>query len=178
MPRGGYRKPNDPAPVSGPGKFSKRTDGQPKKVESLDSPDMQYGDRQMIEAAQSAAPLRGAAGGGTGRRLQGEAMGGGGLPSFMFDMESANPGEPVTTGLDRGAGAGPEVLDAAQAPDDIREVVLDFLATEFQNPTAMKHLSALREEKAGSAAPMAPPTLPMGTPPLDEGLQEPTAQPV
>lgn len=178
MPRGGYRKPNDPASVSGPGKFSKRTDGQPKKVESLDSPDMQYGDRQMIESAQSAAPLRGAAGApapGGGRRLQGEAMGGGGLPSFLFDMESARPGEPVTTGLGMGAGAGPEALDAAQAPDDIREVVLDYLATEFQNPTAMKHLSALREEKAGGAAPMSPPTLPMAPPSLEEEESAPLA---
>jgi len=27
MPRGGYRQPNNPAPVSGPGALSQRTDG-------------------------------------------------------------------------------------------------------------------------------------------------------
>lgn len=169
MPRGGDRKPEKPASVSGPGKFSKRTDGQVKRAPDLDTPGQQYGDRQIIEAAQAAAPLRGAAGApGGGRRLQGEAMSGGAIPSFIFEGESANPGEPVTTGLDRGAGPGSEVLDAQQAPDDIREVVLDYLATEFQNPTAMKHLSALRAEKAGSGPSIAPPILPMGTSPVEE----------
>lgn len=162
MARGGYRKPNKPASVSGPGRFSKRTDGQPRKVEGLDSPDMQYGDRQMLEAAQQAAPLRGAAG-APQRRMQGEAMTGGRLPSFIFDGESANPGEPATVGLGMGPGPGPEALEAAAPPDDIREVVLEYLATEFQNPTAQKHLADLRAESAAPAPiaqqlpqPMAP----------------------
>lgn len=168
MPRGGYRKPEKPAAVSGPGKFSKRTDGQPKRAPDLDTPGQQYGDRQMIEAAQQAAPARGAAGAPM-RRMQGEAMTGGRLPSYLFDMESANPGEPVTTGLSMGPGAGPEALEASQAPDDIREVVLEYLATEFQNPTAQKHLADLRAEGAAPApiAQQMPQPMPAG-PELNE----------
>lgn len=51
---GGYRQPANPAPVSGPGRLSKRTDrGQPVRV----APGGDYGDRQDMVALQKAAPL-------------------------------------------------------------------------------------------------------------------------
>lgn len=174
MARGGYQKPDRPAGVSGPGKFSKRTDGQAKRVEGLDSPDMQYGDRQMLEAGQSVAPVRGAAG-ATVRRMQGEALSGGRLPSYVLEGDSANPLEPVTSGLDIGMGPGSEVLEAGEPPEDIREVVLEYLATEFQNPQAAQHLARLREERA-PAPPLAqqlPVGRPMPAPDLE--AEEPTA---
>ena len=168
MARGGYRKPDRPAGVSGPGKFSKRTDGQAKRVEGLDSPEMNYGDRQMLEAGQGVAPVRGAAGAPI-RRMQGEAASGGRLPSFLFNMDSANPLEPATAGLDMGAGPGSDVLAASEPPDDIREVVLDYLANTFQNATAQQHLAALREERAATTGPATMAQVPMMAPPeLDE----------
>lgn len=173
MPRGGYQKPESPSGVSGPGKFSKRTDGQAKRVEGLDNPDMQYGDRQMLEAGQSVAPVRGAAGAPV-RRMQGEALSGGRLPSFLLEGESANPLEAVTAGLPLGPGPGPEALDASTPPDDIREVVLQYLATEFQNPTAAKHLADLREEKAAPAPIQA--QMPIAPMPSEPELEQAVAQ--
>lgn len=59
MPRGGYRKPANPAPVSTP-QSGRRTDGgagQPIRVASQQA----YGERKKLEAAQASAPM--AAGG-------------------------------------------------------------------------------------------------------------------
>lgn len=54
--RGGSRTPRSPAPVSGPGALSRRTDGGPTQpVRS--APMDQHGERQQIENAQSAVPL-------------------------------------------------------------------------------------------------------------------------
>lgn len=51
MPRGGYQRPSNPAPVSGPGAMSKRTDGGP--VQKLrDLPDAQYGEAATFRDLQ------------------------------------------------------------------------------------------------------------------------------
>lgn len=160
MPRGGYRRPDRPAGVSGPGRFSKRTDGQPKAAPDLDTPGQQYGDRKTIEDAQTIAPIRGAQGGGDSRRLQGHARSTGSLPSFIFDRESSSPLEPATAGLDIGAGPGSEVLDAATPPEDEREVVLMYLQDTFQNAEAAQMLADLRNQRAASAPVRVPPSGP------------------
>lgn len=54
--RGGRRTPATPAPVSGPGALSRRTDGGPgQPVRSF--PAEFYGQRQALEGLQQAAPL-------------------------------------------------------------------------------------------------------------------------
>ena len=53
---GGYRKPARPAPASGPGRLSKRTDGGPAQKMRV-APGGDYGDRQQMEQLQSAAPM-------------------------------------------------------------------------------------------------------------------------
>ena len=40
MPRGGYRQPGNPAPVSGPGSLSQRTDGG--AIDGMSQPQQQY----------------------------------------------------------------------------------------------------------------------------------------
>ena len=50
---GGYRKPSNPAPVSGPGKYSQRTDGQ--VVSTM--PGQPYGQAQADHAVESLAPM-------------------------------------------------------------------------------------------------------------------------
>ena len=53
---GGYRRPTNPAPVSGPGALSRRTDGmQPRAT----LPDAKYGEQQAFQQAQGAAPMSG-----------------------------------------------------------------------------------------------------------------------
>lgn len=94
--RGGYQAPSKPAPASGPGKFSRRTDGQPLRV----LPDAQYGEQATYQAQQHAAP---AAQSDTSQPAE--------LPPAVdmsritpLSAPSQYPDEAVTAGADMGAG--------------------------------------------------------------------------
>lgn len=71
MARGGKRTPNNPAPVSGPGAASRRTDGgagsqsQPIRVPT----GQDYGEAGELEAQQRAAPLASTGSGGGGEEV-------------------------------------------------------------------------------------------------------------
>lgn len=100
--RGGYRRPSNPAPVSGPGKLSKRTDGK-QPVMSL--PDAKYGEQQAFQNAQQAAPMAADAGGLA--TMPAPPSGGPNLGNVVpMDAPTQNPNEPVTAGLPMGPGAG------------------------------------------------------------------------
>lgn len=58
--RGGYRKPTNPAPVSGPGSLSRRTDGGPAQVVST-APNQPYGEAKQQAAQQAIQPMGAAA---------------------------------------------------------------------------------------------------------------------
>ncbi len=58
MEQGGYRKPNNPAPVSGPGALSQRTDGGPTQAATYMS-GLPYGQGQATYDQQVAAPMAG-----------------------------------------------------------------------------------------------------------------------
>ena len=99
MPRGGYRQPNNPAPVSGPGSLSQRTDGG--ATEGMTQPQQRYtgfnyGEGGAIAAQQSSAPLAGT-----------------GFPDFKFtplDAPTERPNEVITSGIDMGDGGGTELM--------------------------------------------------------------------
>jgi len=55
--QGGYRQPSNPAPVSGPGALSQRTDGQGARYMSGG----QYGEGQELMELQTSAPMSKAA---------------------------------------------------------------------------------------------------------------------
>lgn len=60
MARGGYRKPNNPAPVSGPGALSRRTDGGPgSKQAQQEIRTGKYGESKALAEQQSGAPMAG-----------------------------------------------------------------------------------------------------------------------
>lgn len=117
--QGGYRKPNNPAPVSGPGRMSQRTDGQPSEDNMKQAKRYvsggDYGDGQEMMEIQGGAPMAKAPGLSQAdspsiareatpmrrRRLEE-------VPSIM--APSAKPSEPVTAGARVGAGPGEEVL--------------------------------------------------------------------
>ena len=109
---GGKRTPGSPAPVSGPGSLSQRTDGGPQQVLS-DVSGMPYGENQELEEMQSAAPMsasgqataRASRRGGAGRATQRAA--GMGMQPLMSPTQ--RPDEPVTAGAPFGPGAGPSV---------------------------------------------------------------------
>lgn len=96
---GGYRQPNNPAPVSAPGALSKRTDGG--AIDGMTQPQQtytgfEYGKNQEIQQQQSGASMAG-------------------NPFPMADITplnaaTARPEEPVTTGINMGDGAGSEVM--------------------------------------------------------------------
>lgn len=107
---GGYRKPSMPAPVSGPGRFARRTDGgvsQP--VRSLS--DAAYGEQATFRDIQTGAPMNASA-----RTPQG----GGALtaspqaPPVPLSAPTQRPDEPITSGVDVGPGVGSTALGVPQ----------------------------------------------------------------
>lgn len=103
MARGGYQRPSRPAPVSGPGALSRRTDGGPQAKRML--PDAAYGEQAEFQQIQDGAPMQGAPdmGAVVGQQAQMPEVTGLGAPSMR-------PDEPVTAGSPSGPGAGPESI--------------------------------------------------------------------
>lgn len=107
---GGHRTPRNPAPASGPGRLSKRTDGGP--TQKLEAPTgMAYGDHQALMAQERTAPMSQV---DTVHPAQVPAapQGGGGTPPQLTPLgaPTTRPGEPVTHGVDIGPGGGSNVL--------------------------------------------------------------------
>jgi len=107
---GGYRQPTNPAPVSGPGKLSQRTDGGPAQVNKQAQQKitgMGYGENKDLNEIQAQGTLAAAPG----------------IPSAPISTPSVQvapptpltapterPHEPVTAGMPFGPGPGPESL--------------------------------------------------------------------
>lgn len=153
--RGGYRKPEKPAPVSGPGRLAKRTDGGPaQKVREMQGG--KYGEGKALEELQAAAPM---AANDAPSMPAGPSRGG---PPPMpvevtpFNAPTQNPDEPVTAGSPMGAGVGPEALglsnpmEQADREDAQRLLqylpVLEFVANRPGSSAAMRAM--VRQIKA------------------------------
>ena len=121
--QGGYRRPGNPAPVSGPGALSQRTDGQGPQYMAGG----EYGEGQEMLDIQGSAPMSRAP---QMRPSRGGSRGGGmaGMPSEvtpLFDP-TQRPDEPITAGAPFGEGPGP-VEDPFQAQPNNLEIVLKYL---------------------------------------------------
>ena len=116
---GGYRRPTNPAPVSGPGSLSRRTDG---KQPAMSLPDAAYGEQKAFQAAQQGAPMAQAQAGAP--TPQGGAQGSSGpnVQTIPFNAPTQNPDEPVTSGAALGAGPGLESLGIQTAPDPMTNI--------------------------------------------------------
>lgn len=116
--KGGYERPRNPAAVSGPGKFSRRTDGAPSEDSMKQAARYvsggEYGDGQEMMAIQQGAPM--AAAPETPRRSV-----------TPLSAPTERPDEPVTAGAPVGPGPGPEVWEsqfpAPQEPDAVAAAV-------------------------------------------------------
>jgi hypothetical protein len=98
--RGGMRVPNNPAPVSGPGALSQRTDGGPTQPATYIS-GLPYGQGQTTYDQQTSAPM-------AGNTVTQPAVQ---LPEPTPLMASTNrPNEPITSGINIGPGLGSEVM--------------------------------------------------------------------
>lgn len=111
--RGGYRKPENPAPMSGPGALSQRTDGSPTQAATY-MPGMPYGENTMPQ--QTAAPMAGKA---TPPAME--------LPTPLM-APTSRPSEPITSGINMGDGPGSEVMadrpsNARTLADTLRELI-------------------------------------------------------
>lgn len=119
--KGGYQAPNNPAPVSGPGALSRRTDGgpgQPIRVPTGGS----YGDAQQLQQLQQAQPLAQSPGGAAGL-LQGLN-----IPEVIgLGEPTQQPDVPVTDGAAMGPGAGSEALGITLAEDEDTQKLLQYL---------------------------------------------------
>lgn len=180
MAQGGHRQPKPGQAPSGPGRYSTREDGNrvPRGAPDMDRPDRQYGDRKNAEQAMQVAPIpkqsspkmspRGQGGGG-GAPLP--ARGSDPMPNFLFEG-SSRPGEPVTSGLPMGPGAGPDALQTP-AQQDVRLAVLEHLYRNFDNQDALRMrneiITGQKQEQVGPMMPQAPvDTDPMLRPDEDE----------
>ena len=126
---GGYRRPSHPAPVSGPGALSRRTDGK----QPMSAPTgLAYGDRQALMAQERVAPMSGDTSAPKLNIQSAPQQGGGGdLPAVGFGDPSTRPDEPVTHGVDIGPGGGPEALGVApqNTPDGYLSSTLEQAST-------------------------------------------------
>jgi len=105
---GGKRTPANPAPVSGPGRYSRRTDG---KQPIRDMTGGSYGDAQAIRDLQQGAPMR---------STPSAAQAAGAAPPPIdtsslvpLDAPTARPEEPVTAGMDTLTAVAPSQIDDA-----------------------------------------------------------------
>lgn len=101
--QGGYRRPSSPAPVSGPGALSRRTDGQGARYMAGG----EYGEGQEMMDLQTSAPMSKAPEQPRARRPRGggqvaqEQM----RPTPLF-APTERPDEPITAGAPFGPGPG------------------------------------------------------------------------
>lgn len=142
---GGQRTPNSPAPASGPGSLSRRTDGGPGAKQPMRVPTGgAYGDAAQLQQTEAAAPM-GASPGGDQSPPAG-LLAGLAIPAGPgFGESSQQPGVPVTDGAALGPGAGPEALGLpAQQDQDMQMLqaylpVLEHLANQPGAPAAARN---------------------------------------
>lgn len=115
---GGVRVPEHPAPVSGPGALSQRTDGGPSQP-ILRLPDAGYGESAEFEALQAGAPVA----------AKPAPIDASGLVSM--GAPSQYPERPVTDGANAGPGEAEPDIDA----EDLLQIgsylsTLKFMASQ------------------------------------------------
>jgi hypothetical protein len=102
--QGGYRRPSNPAPVSGPGALSRRTDGQGARYMAGG----EYGEGQEMMDLQTSAPMSKAPEQPRMRqpRSSRQVVEEGMRPTPLF-APTERPDEPITAGAPFGPGPGP-----------------------------------------------------------------------
>ena len=133
MVAGGYQEPSNPAPVSGPGAMSQRTDGGPTQAAMYMS-GLPRGEGQAQMQQQTSAIMAGnptaAAQVNTSSASQAPQT-----PSTIGMFEPTNnPDEPVTAGMDFGPGPDSSVLGMPNLPKDDDPAIRAIQALYMQNP--------------------------------------------
>lgn len=101
--KGGYQAPANPAPVSGPGALSQRTDGGPADTQAAKYVSgLPYGEGQELMNIQQSAPMA---------AMSAPA------PVIPLKAPSQRPEEPVTAGAN--AGPGPDMSSLGLGQQDV-----------------------------------------------------------
>lgn len=136
---GGYRAPANPAPVSGPGALSQRTDG---RQPVMDLPNADYGQNAEFRTQQAGAampqtqspPPAGPPGQPTGPSVE---------PPAPLSGGSLLPDQPVTHGADAGPGPGMDSLNLQSPVQTQYASALDMVNKLAANPNASPALQYL-----------------------------------
>ena len=137
---GGLQRPTNPAPVSGPGALSQRTDGGPAQaMRSL--PDAKYGENAAFRGIESGAPMAAAPSPSSGGADAGGSSPASAPPALTppppLTDGTTRPDEPVTHGADAGPGASSAVMalpDPSGAGYKTVASQLQQLAAQSGNP--------------------------------------------
>lgn len=121
-------------PVSGPGKFSQRTDRQPM----AQLPNADYGEQKAYKQLQQDAPMAASPGVPPAQGMDFASMFGNPADRVVpLNAESSQPGVPVTDGAALGAGAGTDAMGFSKprSQQDLQNLasqlpVLQFMANQ------------------------------------------------
>jgi hypothetical protein len=127
---------NPKAGVSGPGKFAVRTD-------KLEMGSTAYGEGVETQAIQSGAPL--AKTGDVRPARAGDVREAAQAPVTSLFAPTQRPDEPVTTGINRGAGAGEEalVMQSQFAQRKISDILAEMIPYDNTGEIAILYQNAL-----------------------------------
>ena len=137
--QGGYRRPSNPAPVSGPGALSRRTDGQGAKYMAGG----EYGEGQEMMDLQTSAPMSKAPAQPRMRRPRGggQVVEEGMSPTPLF-APTERPDEPITAGAPFGPGPGPAT--SAPPPTSFASTLAKLLPYDSDGSISRLYQTALR----------------------------------
>ena len=122
--------------VSGPGPYAKRTD--------LSYKSQSYGDGVAYDAAKSGAPLERAQKSPMLSQAPQVPVGAMPAPSGVGLFEpTQRPNEPITHGVDVGAGAGSEVLAMAKSSEKLSDTLVKMLPYDTDGSIAILYQDAL-----------------------------------
>lgn len=148
--QGGYRKPSNPAPVSGPGSLSQRTDGGPGQP-VREVPAAYYGERQEMRDIQGGATMaQGSMPAGSptmpsnGMTPPSAPM----TPPTPLTAPTEYPEEPITAGAPLGPGPGP----APDEPNSDAQRLLKYLPAimrQAESPDSGQQIKMLAQYLRG-----------------------------
>jgi len=132
--RGGYRKPANPAPVSGPGELSRRTDGAQPAMEMTGGT---YGENQELMDLQTSAPMAQVeTDPSAGAAQAAMAM----PPVTPLFAPSQRPDEPATAGMPFGPGQMSAPMMPVNSSDSLRQTLL--MGIQSSNDPELEYIYA------------------------------------
>lgn len=148
MARGGYRKPSNPAPVSGPGKLSRRTDGGAGSKQAMkEIRTGKYGESKELMEQQQGAPLAGNPAPNPEVNVPPQRP-----PVTPLFAPTERPQEPVTEGLPFGAGSNVSPMTQRKSVAAQYLPTLELLAVNEDTPDSFRAFVRALKAKANNGA--------------------------